>query len=89
MFWSRAHLAWLAVWFVGTFAYTVFFVAMLIDDRVFSRYGVLQSAGLMLMLYTLPVAGAYLAGLAVGWVVPRVSRTFMNVGRRTLGRLTA
>ena len=87
MFWRPAHLAWLAVWFLGTCVYTLFFIVMLIDDRVLDRYGALQAAGMMLAFYTVPVTGAYLAGLGLAWSVRKLGRKSLNIGRRTIQRL--
>ena len=84
---TRWHLAWLAVWFLGTCVYTVFFVAMMTGDRLFHRFVVLETAGLMLSLYTLPVVLTYVAGLAVGWGALRLGRKALSLGHRAVQRL--
>jgi hypothetical protein len=86
---TKWHVAWLIVWFLGTCIYTVFFVAMLVDDRMLDRYGVLQTAGVMLGLYTLPVTFAYIAGLVAGWILSKLGKNAWNLGHRAARRLTA
>jgi hypothetical protein len=78
---SRWHVAWLVVWFIVTNLYTLGLL-MHVIFRGINVSGPLDLVAFLLVHYTLPVVAFYLAGLAVGWLVPRAVRAPVILFRR-------